>query len=142
MTHENLHEITRTLLQTPERVPTTASLFGWAFPQYIEPYIYTVTREIAPAYVGGYWHFYLLSSGGFYMAPDQDKIFAVSCAMNYFEGELSADALGTVACLTAYSHLSFSESEAFARVCADQYHLLRDFAGSHREAADIFRAID
>ena len=135
-------EITRTLIATPDRVPTTAKLFGHAFPRQVEPFVYTVTREMAPAYNGGYWHFYRLSNNGFYMAPDIEGPVQASCAMNFFRGELSADALGIVACLTAYSHLSFSKDEPFARVCAAQFHLLRDYAGFHAEAVAIFGAID
>jgi hypothetical protein len=134
--------ITRTLIATPDRVTTTAKLFGYAFPQLFEPFVYTVARDIAPAYSGGYWRYYLLSSGGFYMAPDIDQIFDASCAGNYFQGKLSADALGIVSCLTAYSHLSFGKPEAFARICAEQFYLLRDYAGEHAEAEARFRAID
>ena len=143
MTNEDLLPIiTRTLIPVPERVPTTAALFGYEFSQQIEPYVYTVSREIAPAYNGGYWHFYRLSNGGFYMAPDMEHVFSVSCPMNFFQGELSADALGIVACLYAYSHLSFGQPNDFARVCAAQFHHLRNFAGFHPEAVGIFGAID
>lgn len=134
--------ITRILIATPDRVPTTAKLFGYAFPQLFEPFVYTVAREMAPAYQGGFWLFYQLSNGGFYMAPDIEGRFEVSCAMNFFDGELSADALGIVACLTAYSHLSFRDDKQFAWVCGDQFYLLRDYADSHPEALAIFRAID
>jgi len=134
--------ITRTLIATPDRVPTTAKLFGYAFPQLFEPFVYTVAREMSHAYSGGYWFFYQLSNGGFYMAPDIEGRFEVSCATNFFDGELSADALGIVACLTAYSHLSFGKPEAFARICAEQYYLVRDYSGEQPEALAIFRAID
>jgi hypothetical protein len=134
--------ITRTLIATPDRVTTTAKLFGYAFPQLFEPFVYTVAREMAQTYQGGFWLYYQLSNGGFYMAPDIEGRFEVSCAMNFFNGELSADALGIVACLTAYSHLSFGKPEAFARICAEQFYLLRDYAGEHAEAEAVFRAID
>lgn len=94
MTHENTHEITRTLIATPDRVAATAKLFGYDFPQLLEPFVYTVARDLAPAYNGGYWHFYRLSNNGFYMAPDIAQVFHASCAMNFFEGELSADVWG------------------------------------------------
>ena len=76
------------------------------------------------------------------MAPDMEGPFAASCAMNYFEGELSADALGIVSCLMAYSHLSFSESIPFAKVCAEQFYQVRNYACYHPEAVAIFGAID
>ena len=137
-----MNEITRTLIATPDRIAATAKLFGHAFPLQFEPFVYTVAREMAPAYNGGYWHFYRLSNNGFYMAPDIDGPFQASCASNFFRGNLSADALGIVACLTAYSHLSFSKEQKLAWTCADQFYLLRDYADMHREAAEIFRAID
>lgn len=139
---QHLPEITRTLIATLDRVPTTAKLFGYEFSQKIEPFVYTVARVMAPAYNGAYWHFYRLSNGGFYMAPDIDGPVQASCATNFFRGELSADALGIVSCLTAYSNLSFGQPEAFARTCAEQFYLLRDFAGYHHEAAAIYAAID
>lgn len=142
MTHENTHEITRTLIATPDRVATTAKLFGYDFPKLLEPFVYTVARDLAPAYNGGYLHFYRLSNGGFYMAPDIEGVFMASCAMNFFQGELSADALGLVSCLTAFSHLSFTQPETFARTMADHFYLLRSYAGHHKEAPQIFSAID
>tara|TARA_R110002072_G_scaffold284396_5_gene448678 strand:+ start:11376 stop:11789 length:414 start_codon:yes stop_codon:yes gene_type:complete len=135
-------DISRTLIATPDRVATTAKLFSYEFSQRIEPFVYTVAREMAPAYSGGYWLFYRLSNEGFYMAPDIEGMFDASCASNFFQGKLSADALGIVACLTAYSNLSFGQPEGFARTCADQFYLLRDYAGYHREAAAIYAAID
>lgn len=135
-------DITRTLIATPDRVPTTAKLFGYEFSQRIEPFVYTVAREMAPAYNGGYWEFFRLSNGGFYMAPDIEGNFQASCATNFFRGELSADALGISCCLTAYSNLSFGQPEYFARTCAEQFYLLRDYAGYHQEAAAIYAAID
>ena len=65
---------------------------------------------MAQEYTGGYWDFWTLSNSGFYMAPAEDTIFHVKC-QNMYEGDLSADALGIVACLYAYSNLSFSLSD-------------------------------
>lgn len=140
--HQHQPEINRTLIATPDRVATTAKLFGYEFSQRIEPFVYNVAREMAPAYNGGYWHFYTLSSRGFYLAPDIEGMLEASCATNFFRGELSADGLGIVSCLTAYSNLSFGQPEAFARTCAEHFYLLRDYAGYHPEAASIFAAID
>jgi hypothetical protein len=75
------------------------------------------------------------------MAPCSDILYEVCCD-NGFEGKLSEDALGITACLYAYSHLSFSNNEAFAEVCAKHYHFLREFMLEHAEATSILRAID
>jgi hypothetical protein len=86
------------------------------------------------------WQFHALSNGGFYMAPDGERGFEVSCE-NGFEGTLSADALGITACLYAFSHVSFGEG-AFAETCAEQYHLLREYTMDHPEVGAILAAID
>ena len=98
-------------------------------------------RKNGGDYDGGYWEFYTLSNGGFYMSPSSDSTFHVSCE-NGFEGDLSADALGIVACLYAYSNLSFGDTGEFAETCASQYHLLRDFMLEHDEVRGILRAVD
>ena len=133
--------ITRELIPEDRRMSHTERLFGLHFPLLLEPFIYAATEKMSADYHGGYWHFYCLSNRGFYMALDSDQTFHVTCA-NCYEGDLSADALGIVACLTAYSHLSFSRYIAFARVCADHYHRLRDFMLDHEEAREILGAID
>ena len=123
-----------------DRVTVTANLFGIHFPMHLEPTVFDMAGRLAAGYTGGYWQFYALSNGGFYMAPKTDTVFAVSCD-NGFEGKLSADALGIAACLYAYSHLSFGEG-AFAETCAQQYHWLRDFMLGHPEVRGILGAID
>lgn len=132
--------ITRQLITEDQRTNHTAALFGINFPLRLEPFVYGITDRIAEGYSGGYWHFHTLSNGGFYMAPAADTSFRVSCE-NGFEGKLSADALGITACLYAYSHLSFG-GEGFAEMCANHYHLLREYAFAHSECNLIFRAID
>ena len=85
---------------------------------------------------------YELSNGGFYMAPQTDSPFHVSC-MNGYVGTLSADAFGITVCLYAgYNHLSFSDDQAFAETCAEQYHLLREYMFEHLDVEGILRAID
>lgn len=133
--------ITRHQLEIDRRVSHTAKLFGIQFPLRFEPYVYAVTSGVASEYHGGYWQFYTLSNGGFYMAPHADQLFRVSCE-NGFEGDLSADALGIAACLYAYSHLSFDGDDAFVETCTEQYHLLRDYMLEQAEARGILGAID
>lgn len=123
-----------------DRLAFTAKLFGINFPMRLEATVFDMAGRLSAGYNGGYWQFYALSNGGFYMAPKSDTIFNVSCD-NGFEGKLSADALGIAACLYAYSHLSFSEGE-FAATCAQQYHWLRDYMMQHAEVRSILAAID
>ena len=137
----NRNNIISNLVPDSERMEFVADLFGVDFPLRLEPYIYAVAGNLAKEYRGGYWQFYRLDIGGFYMSPLTDKTFEVACD-NGYEGRLSADALGIVACLYAYSHLSFVGGSVFAEVCAEQFHLLREYALDHPEARGIMAAID
>ena len=131
--------VTARLVPDTDRVQHTAKAFGSTF-QRLEPAIFDMAGRLAAEYNGGYWLFYALSNGGFYMAPRSDTTFIVS-SENGFEGELSADAFGIVCCLYSFSHLSFG-GDAFADLCANQYHLVREYMFQHPEVRSILRAID
>ena len=135
-----MDSIERTLIKDSNRTTHTAALFGFHFPLHVEPTVYAFADRLSSDYRGGYWAFYRLSNGGFYMAPDEDRMFRVTCE-NGFEGHLSAGALGITACLYAYSHLSFSDM-LIADAFAQHYHWLREFALDHAEAGAIIAAID
>jgi hypothetical protein len=133
--------VTRTLVPEDQRLAITEKLFGSWFPMRIEPVVFTFAERLSNDYTGGYWHFYTLSNGGFYMAPAGDRRHHVIC-QNQFEGDLSADALGITACLYAYSNLSFAGPDAFADVCFDQYHWLREYMMDHVDVEAILGATD
>ena len=133
--------VTRQLVAEDQRISVTASLFGPHFPLQIEPVVYGIAEQMAVDYCGGWWAFFILDNGGFYFSPDEDCAFEVKC-QNYFTGTLSADALGIVSCLYAYSHLSFAGDFYFSRSCAKHYHLLRHFMMGHPQVSKILGAID
>ena len=128
-------------IEDTKRIHHTANLFGNNFPIILEPAIYTFAERLSVDYRGGYWNFYELSNGGFYMAPNDDEQFLV-ISDNGFEGTMSAEAFGVTVCLYAYSHLSFSANPDFADQCIRQYHLLREFMFDHSEAKNILSATD
>jgi hypothetical protein len=107
----------------------------------LEPVIYGITERMAPDYHGGYWQFYTLDNGGFYMAPEGDQVYQVRC-MNHWAGTLGAQALGISATLYGFSHCSFSPKKEVGQLFARHYHLLREFMFTHPEVASILRAID
>jgi hypothetical protein len=133
--------VTRHLVPEDQRLAVTAGLFGAYFPLAIEPVVFSITERMAKDYHGGYWNFYQLSNSGFYVAPEDDQVFAVSCD-NYFTGKLSADALGVVSCMYTFSHLSFSRDQGFGRLCAEHYHRLRGYMFTHPEVSSILGATD
>ena len=130
--------ITAAEVSEAKRLDTLPKHFG-SRALKVESYIFNYLRELAPAYRGGFWHFYGLSNGGFYMAPGGDAL-RLEVLGNGFQGTLSAEAAGITVCLFAYSHLSFRcpEDECFARY----FHSLREYALSHEEQQAIFQAID
>jgi len=136
----SLSKIKCTPVATANRVSVTQALFGLYFPMKLEPLVFTLAGHLSDDYNGGYWEFYSLSNGGFYMAPTSDKLFSVCCD-NGYEGTLSGDALGIAVCLYAYSHLSFADGE-FAENCAEHFHWLREFMLDHAESGAILGAID
>jgi hypothetical protein len=132
--------ITRQMVADDQRTNVTAELFGIYFPLQLEPFVFSMASRLSEDYGGGYWLFYTLDNGGFYIAPDSDGQFQVT-SENGWEGFMSADAFGITACLFAYSNLSFGSGQ-FAETCADQYHLLREYLMEHAEAVEILAATD
>ena len=105
----------------------------------VENTVFSMLKSLSSNYHGGFWTFHELSNGGFFMAPETNKSFHVFCDGNGYEGEVSANAAGIIACLFTFSRLSFSiENERLSEL----FHLLRDYASEHPEASAIFRAID
>ena len=135
-----LLEVTRELVPEDRRIEIVERLFETAFPLQLEPVVYGITHRMADEYTGGYWDFWILSNGGFYMAPAEDRTFHIKC-QNMYEGDLSADALGITACLYAYSNLSFPLSDV-AQGYARHYHLLQEYMVVHPEVREILRATD
>jgi hypothetical protein len=120
-----------------ERIDTLPRHFGRHLLE-VEGAIYGWLRALSTDYAGAYWHFFELSNGGFYMAPESAPL-RIRVEGNGFEGTMSADAAGITACLFALSHLSFRiRSDSLAR----HYYELRDFALEHAEASAIIAATD
>jgi hypothetical protein len=120
-----------------ERMNTLPSHFG-RYLLTVENAIYGWLRELSGEYSGAYWHFYELSNGGFYMAPDCESLL-LRVDGNGYDGRMSGDAAGIVACLFALSHLSFRIP---SEMLTSHFQQLLDFAFEHREAAAIFAATD
>lgn len=123
-----------------KRLNTVSKLFGVHFPFRIEPMIYHLAGSLCHDYQGGYWQFVMIDSAGFFMHPDSDARFEVSCP-NQYSDTVSAEAFGLITCLYSYSALSFDGAD-YSQRCSEQYHLIREYALSHPEAAQILAAID
>jgi hypothetical protein len=105
-----------------------------------EGFIFNVADKYVEDYSGGFWDFFETKNGAFFMAPSGDETYKWSNPDNYSECEMSGEAIGIVACLYAFSHMSFKHrnNDSFG----DQYHKLREAMYRHPESAKIIRAID
>lgn len=131
--------ITRTLVAEDDRLNFLPNHLGlsnlWTgqnlFPVYLE--------KLSDDYKGGYWEFYTLSNGGWYMAPRTDQRFKMHWRNNGYEGEMSADAAGLTASLFTICHLANTSQED---PLIEAYHWLREYAVQHPEWEEIYQAID
>ena len=101
--------------------------------------IYDFMTQLSSDYGGGLWTFLERDGQPLYMAPDTDKQFKISWWGNGFEGEVSADAAGIIACLFAFSHLSMRFGSEHL---AEAFERLRDYVFEHPECAAILGATD
>lgn len=130
--------VTARLIPTESRIKSLPYHFGRHM-MAVETVVFAYMRELVDAYQGGYWEFYDLSNAGFYMAPTGNQELRVTVSGNYFDGSMSPDAAGVVACLFAYSYLANSTG---SDALVEHFHLLRDYALDHPEADKIMAAID
>jgi len=133
---------TRELVPEDQRVAVATSLFGVWLDLKLEPAIWQISERLARNYdQAAFFNWYILSNSGFYMAPDEEEVFEVS-SENYCSGTfLSADALGIVSSLYAFSHFSHSGDWEFPKTCAQHFQLLLHYALRHREWVAIERAL-
>lgn len=143
MTHETQEltatPVTAALVADEKRLNFLPAYFGPRLMLRGEGLVYGWMSRLADAYNGGFWNYYELSNGGFYMAPELGRL-RLEVAGNGYSGEMSADAAGIVATLFALGQIVAQIDGTDALI--DRYHYLRDFAGDHPEASAIYRAID
>jgi hypothetical protein len=125
------------------RMAFTPKYFGKHRMLHGEGFAYQWMRRLCRPYQGAYWHFYELSNGGFYMAPDLSGPLRIEVPGNGYRGDLSADATGIVVTLFALSQLmDCTHGQDDCETFIERFHRLRDFAAQHAEADAILAAID
>ena len=103
-----------------------------------ERHVFCWMERLCPHYDVGFWEFYDLSNGGFYIALAGEKKMWLTWPGNYFNDEMSADAAGIVATLYALNDFAEQISPAFG----EKHRQLYDYIESHPEAQAIYAAID
>lgn len=104
-----------------------------------EMMVYDWAARLCRSYQGGYWNFFALSNGGFYMAPEGMERIHVRWHLNGYSDTMGADAFGITVTLFALCHLA---EKTLDDAIIERFHQLREFATHHVEAANILRAID
>ena len=129
---------------TATRVPDEDRLNFWprhVGPKYLvsfERHVFGWMRRLCGDYDGGFWEFYELSNGGFYIAPENGGKMRLVWPGNYFDGEMSPDAACIVATLYALNVFAEQAGPYFS----DKYIQLYEFMRLHPEAEVIRAAID
>ena len=141
---QELAPVVANLVAEGARLSFLPTFFGQHLMMRGEALVFSWLDRLSEDYNGGYWHFYTLTNGGFYLALASDKeSMRILVEGNGFDGEMSADAAGIVATFFALSQLTGEvQGTEAGDTLIDRYFFLRDFAAEHVEAGLIFRAID
>lgn len=149
---------TVTLVKDEDRLSFLPRYLGKSYLEG-ERIIYSFARKFCVGYVGGFWDFYEVSNGAFFLslAGKEDASYAFSVDSNFFEGKLSGQAVGIVVTLYALNLLismlheieNDPNSEADKELVSKNqealtlsYYALRDYAFSRPDADLIYQAID
>ena len=129
--------ITATVVEVVERTNFLPTYFKEKF-CLGETLIYSFMDKLFEEYSGGYWEFFKLSNGGFYMAPTGYE--KITCnADNGFCGEMSGNAAGIV--VTLYT-LNVIANKTKQDHFIEMYYRLIDYISVHEESGKIYAAID
>lgn len=117
--------ITKSLIPEDERMNALPDRFGHAMLAY-ESAVFNVMGNLCEAYNGGYWDFFALSNGGFYMAwRSEEATVRMANPENYSDEMVTPEVASLVANLYACSVLSFKYGSV--PYLGENYHLLRDY---------------
>ena len=101
--------------------------------------VFNYMSTFSKSYGGGYWEYFDLSNGGFYMSLQSSKSFLVEITSNDFTGTMSADAASLVVNLFVYCQLANRHKFDYL---IKGFHALRQFSLTHPESTLILSAID
>lgn len=68
--------------------------------------------------------------------------FKVTCNTNWYDGEMSAEALSLACNMWVCSNLSFNTTGDAQQALANNYHLLYDIAYDHKDACEVAGFLD
>lgn len=113
-------------------------VFLWA-----ESLTFDYANRFIAGYSGGYWEFFELSNGAFFMAPSGEDLLRVVVTDNYTDVEVSPEAAGIIVTLYTLNYLMHARVRAADRDrFIELYYKLLDYARDHKDGAAIRMAID
>ncbi|MFT0547022.1 antirestriction protein [Allopusillimonas ginsengisoli] len=115
-----------------------------------EMLVYAWAEKLLPEYRGGFWNYYKLSNGGFFIAHSTSKEqVEIRVDTNGYRGQLTPISAGVVVTLFALNHLIAELAQRGTRASldlsdklTDHYYQLRDFIESLPDASEVYGAID
>jgi Antirestriction protein len=143
----NATSITCTPVSDDQRPLFLGRVFGKSRCVEAEATVYNWMSRLSPDYHGGYWDFFELGNGGFFLAPSPSScvirnghqgLFIRCQEGNGFEGFLSPQAAGLLATTMAINRLLFLGCHELE----DAYYALTDFICEHPEARVLRQALD
>lgn len=118
-----------------------------------QDYLYFWMRQHTRNWSGGYWRFHHVMAAGTdavlsgYVFPLTEEGITVQISSNYYQGEMTAQAVGITAMLFAFNHVAWiayenNADDPIIHSLNEKYVCLKNFALTLPEAVQIFRAID
>ena len=130
--------VTATLMPQNARMGLMHELFNKHFIT-VENLIYTNMVRVCPHYQRGEWAFYLLSNGGFYMAPLAAPSWFVVYAAKEYQGSMFVAPAGMLITAMALNQLSFWRD---GELMAEMYYRLRDYINQQPDAELLCNLLD
>lgn len=103
-----------------------------------EQLVCAAMKRCCSEYSGGFWNFFSLTNGGFFMSLDVECDFTMETQENHANGRMSAEAASIGVNILVQNRMAWKTgAEQFTRA----YERLRDFAVKHPEKSEIMSFI-
>lgn len=131
--------LTATAITGPARLDFLPKLFNEQSYLYGERAVFEWMRRLCQDYNGGYWEYYKVSNGAYFMAPRRPEPVRLQWALNWSDETVSPMAAGIVVTLFGIYQIleSFPDDDM-----AERYRLLCQYAYELPESRSIMRLID
>lgn len=130
-------DIKAVLVRENKRLDFLPKHFGQYFLR-AEQMIFNLICDLSSDYDGGYWDYFELTNGGFFLQPpSRDEGYNILQWGNGYEGVVSEQAAGIIVTMMVINHLGWKDENFFP-----YFHKLEEYALNHKEKKEIFSALD